>query len=179
MKVASRLDAIVATLVGVMALLVSGYTALVQRQQVRAQVWPYVTISYGNSPIHIDIENKGVGPALIKNVIVRVDGKPVPTWAALLIRAGMTDAHDIGYSTFHRSVISPGESVHAFRPHDEKGDDLYPKPGYGLRLQSALQHSTFEICYCSTLDECWTVTDDDETIPVKRCPSPSDDSFHQ
>ncbi len=36
---ASRYDAIVATLVGFLALCVSGYTAYMQRQQVRAIVW--------------------------------------------------------------------------------------------------------------------------------------------
>ncbi len=36
---ASRYDAIIATLVGFLALCVSGYTAYMQRQQVRAIVW--------------------------------------------------------------------------------------------------------------------------------------------
>ena len=37
---ASRYGAIIATLVGFCALCVSGYTAYMQRQQVRAAVWP-------------------------------------------------------------------------------------------------------------------------------------------
>src|SRR5207249_10979872 len=37
---ASRYDAVIATLVGFLALCVSGYTAYMQRQQVRAAVWP-------------------------------------------------------------------------------------------------------------------------------------------
>ena len=37
---ASRYDAIIATFVGFLALCVSGYTAYMQRQQVRAAVWP-------------------------------------------------------------------------------------------------------------------------------------------
>ena len=39
---ASRYDAVIATLVGFCALRVSGYTAYVQRQQVRAAVWPWL-----------------------------------------------------------------------------------------------------------------------------------------
>ena len=34
--------AVIATLVGMLALLVAGYTAYIQRQQVRAQVWPWL-----------------------------------------------------------------------------------------------------------------------------------------
>jgi hypothetical protein len=44
----SALAAIVASLIGLMALVVSGYTAYVQRQQVRAQVWPYLMIGYAD-----------------------------------------------------------------------------------------------------------------------------------
>ena len=38
-RVASRYDAVIATFVGLCALCVSGYTAYMQRQQVRAAVW--------------------------------------------------------------------------------------------------------------------------------------------
>jgi hypothetical protein len=43
MKSASRLDAVVATLVGVLALGVSGYTAHIQKQQVRAALGDLVS----------------------------------------------------------------------------------------------------------------------------------------
>ena len=35
-------SAVIAALIGLLALLVSGYTAVLQQQQVRAQVWPYI-----------------------------------------------------------------------------------------------------------------------------------------
>ena len=72
---ASRYDAVIATFVGFLALCVSGYTAYVQRQQVRATVWPILEFDSSNSPdIHFTLANKGVGPAIIRDVIVRVDG---------------------------------------------------------------------------------------------------------
>src|SRR5213595_4220797 len=78
---ASRYDAVIATLVGFLALCVSGYTAYVQRQQVRAAVWPILEFYSSNAPdIHFTLANKGVGPAIIRNVIVRVDGQPVRNW---------------------------------------------------------------------------------------------------
>ena len=45
---ASRYDAVIATLVGFCALCVSGYTAYMQRQQVRAAVWPILEFDTGN-----------------------------------------------------------------------------------------------------------------------------------
>src|SRR5437763_3971667 len=78
---ASRYDALIATFVGVCALCVSGYTAYMQRQQVRAMVWPILEFDSSNEPnIHLSLANKGVGPAMIRHVVVRVDGQPVTTW---------------------------------------------------------------------------------------------------
>ena len=78
---ASRYDAIVATFVGFLALCVSGYTAYMQRQQVRAAVWPILQFDSSNAPdIHFTLANKGVGPAIIRDVILKVDGQPVKNW---------------------------------------------------------------------------------------------------
>jgi hypothetical protein len=46
---ASRYDAVIATLVGLCALCVSAYTACVQRQQVRAAVWPILEFDSSNA----------------------------------------------------------------------------------------------------------------------------------
>jgi hypothetical protein len=51
MRGASRYDAIVATLVGFLALCASGYTAYMQRQQVRAAVSPILEFDSSNGPI--------------------------------------------------------------------------------------------------------------------------------
>ncbi len=47
---ASRYDAVIATFVGLCALCVSTYTAYVQRQQVRAAVWPILEFGSSNAP---------------------------------------------------------------------------------------------------------------------------------
>jgi hypothetical protein len=79
---ASRYDAIIATFVGFLALCVSDYTAYVERQQVRAAVWPILEFDSSNAPdIHFTLANKGVGPAIIRHVIVKVDDQPVKNMA--------------------------------------------------------------------------------------------------
>jgi hypothetical protein len=53
---ASRYDAVIATFVGFLALCVSGYTAYMQRQQVRAAVWPILEFDSTNAPdIHFTL----------------------------------------------------------------------------------------------------------------------------
>jgi len=40
------LGVVIASLIGLLALLVSGYNAYVERQQVRAEVWPYLALAH-------------------------------------------------------------------------------------------------------------------------------------
>src|SRR5207248_1124344 len=100
---ASRYDAVVATFVGFLALCVSGYTAYMQRQQVRAAVWPILVFDKSN-----------------------------PLWVTM--------------------------NKERFRV-------------------------TAEICYCSTLDECWTLRaggfKPGTTVESRRCPTTSALSFQQ
>jgi hypothetical protein len=76
-RAASRYETVIATLIGLLAVSVAAYTAYMQRQQVRAAVWPILEFDSGNGPIHFTLANKGVGPAIIKHVIVKVDDQPV------------------------------------------------------------------------------------------------------
>jgi hypothetical protein len=179
MKVASRYDAIIATLVGVLALTVSGYTAYVQRQQVRAQVWPYLLVGNGNVPnIRLMLANKGVGPAIIKNAIVRVDGKPVPDWDTMFERLGKK--HERYYSSFGRRVVAAGEEITVLDLRNDKLEPVSTSSDKGTDdayIWAALHDRVdAEICYCSSLGDCW-IASDDGTRETARCPKPSADSF--
>jgi len=85
-RAAIRYETVIATFIALLAVCVAGYTAYMQRQQVRAAVWPILEFDSGNGPIHFILANKGVGPAIIKNVIVKVDGEPVRNWKVPLER---------------------------------------------------------------------------------------------
>jgi hypothetical protein len=77
----SRYETFIATFIALLAVCVAGYTAYMQRQQVRAAVWPILEFDSSNGPnIHFTVSNKGVGPAIIRHVIVKVDGHPVKNW---------------------------------------------------------------------------------------------------
>src|SRR5437016_6758936 len=116
---ASKYDAIIATLVGFLALCVSGYTAYMQRQQVRGAVWPILEFDSSNGPIQFTLANKGVGPAIIKHVIVKVDDQPVKNWAEVLEKILGPGYHPGEESDMSSRVFAAGESMNAFTPHDD------------------------------------------------------------
>jgi len=68
--------AVIASFVGILALAVSGYTAYEQRQQLRAQVWPYLQLWRSDVNVGFYITNQGTGPARIIAARVMVDGTP-------------------------------------------------------------------------------------------------------
>ncbi|PYI74927.1 MAG: hypothetical protein DMF04_11625 [Verrucomicrobia bacterium] len=61
---ASRYDAVIATLVGFCALCVSGYTAYMQRQQVRAAVWPILQFDHSNGRFGLPSPTKALDQRL-------------------------------------------------------------------------------------------------------------------
>jgi len=184
---ASRYDAVIATFVGLCALCVSGYTAYVQRQQVRAAVWPILEFGSSNAPdIHFSLANKGVGPAIIRHVIVNVDGQPVRNWKEALGKMLGPGEHLFSESDMRDRVLAAGESMTVFTPCDSENNPLkFDKSNpVWVQMNKERNRVTVEICYCSTLGECWTVraggpTSRSTTTACGRCPAGSAVSFQQ
>ena len=183
---ASRYDAIIATFVGVCALCVSAYTAHVQRQQVRAAVWPILEFDTSNAPdIHFTLANKGVGPAIIRHVIVKVDGQPVRNWKEALERILGPGEHLLSESDMRGHVLAAGESMTVFTPRDAENNLLnFDKSNrLWVKMNKDRGRVAVEICYSSTLGECWTLhatgLTPSTTTESRRCPSPSASSFQQ
>ena len=165
---------------------VSAYTAYVQRQQVRAAVWPILEFDSSNAPdIHFTLANKGVGPAIIRHVIVRVDGQPVRNWSEALEKILGPGKHLGSESDMSRHVFAAGESITVFTPHDPENNPLNFDKSNPLwaKMNKDRFRVTVEICYCSTLDECWTLraggSGRSTTAETRRCPTSSEVSFEQ
>ncbi|MFL6519820.1 MAG: hypothetical protein ACJ8NS_06340 [Chthoniobacterales bacterium] len=183
---ARRYETIIVTLIGVSALFVSGYTAYVQRQQVRAAVWPILEYSTSNEPkISFQVDNKGVGPAIVRNVIVRVDGEPVRNWEVALQKLIGPGQYKFTQSSISGHVFSAAESMTVLVPHDFDGGPLDSEKAAPLRkaLDKERQRVEVEICYCSTLGECWTLhrfpNGGSTTTETRSCPDTSAVSFEQ
>jgi len=183
---ASRYDAVIATFVGVCALCVSAYTAHVQRQQVRAAVWPILEFDSSNAPdIHFTLANKGVGPAIIRHVIVKVDGQPVRNWREALERILGPGEHLGSESDMSGRVFAAGESMTVFTPRDSENNlfNFDKSNPLWVKMNKERFRVTAEICYCSTLGECWTLrgggSTPNITTQTRRCPTTSASSFQQ
>jgi len=182
---ASRYDAVIATLVGLCALCVSAYTAYVQRQQVRAAVWPILEFDSSNAPIHFILANKGVGPAVVRHVILKVDGQPVRNWKEVLEKILGPGEHLGSESDMSGRVFAAGESMTVFTPRDPENNPLnFDKSNpLWVTMNKDRLRVTAEICYCSTLGECWTLRagglTPSTTTETRRCPSLSATSFQQ
>jgi hypothetical protein len=171
------LAAILAALIGFLALLVSGYTAFVQRQQVRAQVWPYLILTNYDTDRSLYVFNKGVGPAILHSARIRVDGKPQPDWEHVLDALGVPKPRKHYISTIHIVVLSPGDRTAIINFDDEAA--------YRAFRDAALERMKTELCYCSSLGDCWLYGD---TIfgnapnlqPVAECPAlPEGEAFRE
>jgi len=165
--------AVIAALVGLLALCVSGYTAYIQRQQVRAQVWPYLETGISGSKRELSLVNKGVGPALIRSVQIYVDGKPQRNWDAVYAALGLKFEYRPPYSTVNRVVLSAGERITQVLFRDSDDFNRYAKQATRVQMR---------LCYCSTMNECW-MRDEREKDPsrvhheVAECPARSPDDF--
>lgn len=157
------LAAIIAALIGLLALLVSGYTAYIQRQQVRAQVWPWLLGGYSGGNTELIWVNKGVGPAIIRNVEVSIDGKPLADWDAVFHALGI-QSPKFHQSTLNGNVVSAGERVDWLQFQDRADFDQF-------RLLEPRLH--VKVCYCSTLGDCWVINSairGNGRTPVGKCP---------
>ena len=183
---ASRYDAIVATFIALLAVCVSGYTAYMQCQQVRAAVWPILQFDSSNAPdIHFTLANKGVGPALIRNVVVKVDNQPVKNWDEAMTKLLGPGEHLFSESDMNGYVLAPNESITVVTMHDANNNPLVFDKSNPLwvTMNKERFRVTAEICYCSTLGECWTLRagglTPGTTTETRRCPSRSEITFRQ
>lgn len=184
-RAASRYETFIATFIALLAVCVAGYTAYMQRQQVRAAVWPILEFDSSNGPdIHFTVSNKGVGPAIIQHVIVKVDDHPVQTWNEVLDKFLGRGKHRYSESDITGHVFAAGESMTVFTPHDPEGKALTDRSNpLWVEMDKDRGRLSVEICYSSTLGECWTLRASGlmpgTTTQTSRCPTPSATTFRQ
>ncbi len=125
-------------------------TRIMQREQ-HATVWPYLEWRVGynqDDGFALRVANKGVGPALIVNSAISLDGEEIQELDTLLLRmVGKTYFPHLTSSVDNR-VLPAGESIYLLRSGD---------PMWGELLFAAFQEHDFDwsICYESIYGEQW------------------------
>jgi hypothetical protein len=139
----------------------------VQRNQERAMVWPHVTAgpSFSDRGYALEARNKGLGPALVRQVQLQLDGRDVANVPALM-DALLGPGHGYGWdklsaSDLQDTVLAAGESVVLLAvPWDPRIRQAFASGG---RVSA-------RICYCSFLEECWISRGGLDHERVDRCP---------
>ena len=165
--------AVIASLIGLLALGVSAYTAHVQGQQLRAQVWPYLHLWHSNANPGWYVTNVGTGPALITGARVKVDGTVVKTWKGFGSAAGIDE--DFGSSSIGDQVLPPDKDYPLLLPSENE----LSRKKFDELLRGA-HRVEMAICYCSILEECWFVDPSahrSKAISTDVCPILADDRF--
>jgi hypothetical protein len=185
-----RMDLLIALCALVLSALAAGaatYQTYVINQQYSASVWPYLiftTSSNSKTFIELDVENVGIGPALIRSAAVTRDG------------VVMLDAPDGSVTAMGRAIAPEQAAAVAEmkRVHDERRQDtsvtslgrgdVVPAghhlqllrvdgPYFVRRLIADRARFDVSLCYCSLLGQCWTKRwqqSGEEPVAVRRCP---------
>lgn len=156
--------ALSAIVISLISLSIGIHHGHVQEQLVAANSWPFLRWEHSNDfdergqRFTIYITNAGVGPAVLKALVVRYKGEPVHGWFELLqkccgvVRQEKLDLPAIGFFTggAPKGVLLPQKQrtlISLIR--------LPQRPQYWQRLGAARLDLTFEACYCSIIGECW------------------------
>ncbi len=162
------------------ALLVSVFEVSAIRDETRFQVWPFISIGtgYSSEGFRIGIENKGVGPAKIRDITFTFDGERLdaPSRSAMfnaLIEKTLGEAEKFDYGLYRMSdpeggVMSADESTDLFAVPWENST------GRIRRLAGIWQDRLFvTVCYCSVYEDCWVAElNGGEPVEVPSCPAP-------
>jgi hypothetical protein len=178
---AEMLVAVSAVFIGVCALVVSLYEASIMRAEQRSSVLPIIELgrSYfadSTSPdavlrLELHAENVGIGPAVIRDFEVTVDGEAHPTWgSAMQALLGRDETIEYGQSTINGRTLPAERNVVMFSLRNTV---------LTRELLGEFERLDFEACFCSVFDECWTTSyaaGFGLVEPVAECAS-SPDSF--
>jgi hypothetical protein len=141
---------ICALLISAVACAASLYQLRMAMSSISAQTWPYVTIGWRhtNDETGIVVDNDGLGPAIIRDVVLTVDGQDQhDAISALRQIISIADA-SIELDELTRGVvIRAGKSLNLF---------VVRGASWANQLRSAQNRVNLEICYCSILGQCWS-----------------------
>lgn len=134
--------------------------------------------------LRLTVQNEGVGPARIAEVVMSVNGQPVSDFNTLVDHCcapGLLQAAKAGDKQFRGlrngevvmsklrdRMIRPGEAVDSFEwPITDANRPTVEK----LKAALISPAANLSVCYCSVFDDCWVRTDENRLpVAVKECP---------
>lgn len=170
------LTAIGAMIVGLAALFIAWDQAQVMRRQQHGAVLPaiqlngFVQENDGLLAVGLRMRNNGVGPALIHDFTLEVDGALVESWDEFTALA--PEGANRSWTSIVGRVLGPGEEITAI---ELSWTEIDPANIEALLdfVNSSYARSEVEICYCSVFDRCYvsssSSTDNELPREVPTC----------
>ena len=164
-----------------LSLLIALKHGMIMNNLVAANSWPLLQFTSNNTGpdddllLTLDVENAGIGPAIVKRFSVEYGGKPYTNQFELLRDCcgyvvttvdPTKSGKDVPLVRFvEGQVIRSGETITYLKmPFSDQYAESWRK------LDRARFGLTFDACYCSVLGDCW---ESDligvEPTPVKQC----------
>ncbi len=169
--------AVVGFFVGLIALYAALNEADAVRKQQQASVWPHIRIRdmniglSGEERFDVIVGNRGIGPAIIKNVTAIVDGKEMQSWYDIVELATEKSARGISHEPIIGAVIAPNEDiilVSVAAKYSSKEEV------FEFRDVVRSGRANLTVCYCSVFDDCRRVdARANQTVEVDACPVPN------
>jgi len=148
------------------ALIVSIIQTTIFKEQQFATVWPYMQISafYSGNSYSYGLENKGVGPAIIKNFTYTYQGKNYSSTREAFAAIFGGGAKGVGYSAITKDyVFKSGESIATLTL--DMPDSLIQD--YISKWEST--DLTLNLIYSDVYGNCWELSNG-VTIRLESCP---------
>lgn len=114
--------AILALAINIITASIYIYQASIMREEQHAAVWPHVEWKLHfiqDESFYLEVKNNGVGPALIKETQMSLNGTIAPSIDSLLVLAVSTKTIPHVYGVIDNRVIAPGESIKLIKVTDE------------------------------------------------------------
>ncbi len=172
-----------AILIAVVTAIVAVYDANINRKYQSISIWPHVvhntTTNFGTpAKFELLLENKGLGPAVIKDYSISVDGKKVASWqeAFSILSEGKFDF----YQALNNAKASQTTIFrdHTILPNEEVNVASVFDPDFVPLFGTEIKRITIETCYCSLYGECWKVTGFDKpAVEMDACPVQEEKDF--
>ena len=147
-----------------------------QERLLAASVWPTLEYGTGNRDdqgrdlIIMEIDNNGVGPARLRGVQVFYDGKRAGNSVELLqLCCGLGEKQPV-------QTVTSGTRGRVLKAGDKIEFMMLPMETNDADLWKRFNQERFKVevraCYCSVLDDCWTMSSmRTEPEPVRSCPA--------
>ena len=160
------------------------------KKQVKAMTLPLLQFHHGNYDEQDDkqrltfgLKNAGVGPAIIKSVMLKYKGTQYGSRAEFFAaccgaewdqyRAEIQDKQSVDRSMLSRPLLNaviPGQSEYRFLALDLQEET----EAFWWRLNEERWSVELDLCFCSLLDECYVTGDGATFTAVDRCRAPGD-----